>query len=439
MPDGEAVTRIDVAMPHGAVITGRVIDEFGEPVADAQVMPLHMQYTPTGKRPVIAGRNGMTNDIGEFRLFGLPPGQYIVSAISRPEAMNPDLSDDHTGYARSYFPGTANLADAQILNVGTAQQIADVTVTLVPTQTAHISGVVLNSQGQRRRDGLVGAMTRGNGLAPTASNGSIRPDGTFVIAGLPAGDYVLLSTPDTPSSPGLPRETSSALVTVNGTDIDGIQVVPLRQLTVRGRVVMDAATVQTFQPGQLRLSVYPLTVDDQLLSGPRFPDPGSLVREDLSFEIKSYPGTMGIRGQNGWMIRSMTLNGVDVSDGVRLVNDDIDGLVVEMTNRVPEIAGFATRGNGERVDEYSVVVFPVDVNQWNALREDCSALVRSSFGRYSVKALKPGNYHVAAVDHVQYSNWRNPEFLQSIVSRGTSVSLADGETKDLDLRLIEIR
>jgi hypothetical protein len=81
----------------------------------------------------------------------------------------------------------------------------------------------------------------------------------------------------------------------------------------------------------------------------------------------------------------------------------------------------------------------VDVNQWNALREDCSALVRSSFGRYSVKTLKPGNYHVAAVDHVQYSNWRNPEFLQSIVSRAKSVSLADGETKDLDLRLIEVR
>jgi hypothetical protein len=282
----------------------------------------------------------MTNDIGEFRLFGLPSGQYIVSATSRPQAMNPSLADDHTGYAMSYFPGTANLADAQMLNVGAAQQISDITVTLVPTQTAHVSGIVLDSQGQLRRDGFMSAMIRGNGLITTASNGSIRPDGTFVLTGLSPGDYVLRSTQDTPS-PGLPRETASALVTVNGTDIDGIQVGPLRQLTARGRVMMDAASLQAFQPGRLRFSAFPLTVDDQILSGPRFPDPGSPVREDLSFEIKSYPGTIGIRGLNGWMIRSMTLNGADVSDGVRFVNDDIDGLVIEVTNRVPEIAGFA--------------------------------------------------------------------------------------------------
>ena len=164
MPDGEAVTRIDVAMPHGAVITGRVVDEFGEPVADAQVMPLHMQYTPTGKRPVIAGRNGMTQRYRRISTLRITSGQYIVSAISRPQAMNPDLSDDHTGYATSYFPGTANLADAQIAQC--RHRPAD-----LPTHGD--SGADAHGSRQRRRagqpgaavrrDGLVGAMTRGNG------------------------------------------------------------------------------------------------------------------------------------------------------------------------------------------------------------------------------------------------------------------------------------
>ena len=76
----QVVEKIDFSLPRGAVITGRVLDEYGEPIADVQVSPLRNQYMACGPRPTNVGRFATTNDIGEFRLFGLPPGQYFISA-----------------------------------------------------------------------------------------------------------------------------------------------------------------------------------------------------------------------------------------------------------------------------------------------------------------------------------------------------------------------
>src|SRR5262249_27905753 len=84
--ENQALDKVDVALPRGAVITGRVIDEFGEPVADANVMPMQQRFLPGGRRLTPMGRNSSTNDAGEFRIFGLAPGQYYVGVSVRDPA-----------------------------------------------------------------------------------------------------------------------------------------------------------------------------------------------------------------------------------------------------------------------------------------------------------------------------------------------------------------
>ena len=81
--DGQILEKVDFSLPRGGVITGRVVDEFGEPVADAQVSP--MRYVNQGGRRRLqpSGRMSMTNDIGEYRIFGMPPGAYYISATMR--------------------------------------------------------------------------------------------------------------------------------------------------------------------------------------------------------------------------------------------------------------------------------------------------------------------------------------------------------------------
>src|SRR5580765_1711924 len=132
----------------------------------------------------------MTNDIGEFRLFGLAPGQYIVSASYRgPMMMIGTTSGDASGYALTYYPGTANLGDAQKLTIGVGGSVSDVTLMLVPTRTARVSGTVFDGQGRPLRQGSVMLMPRNGNMGMMTAGSSVRPDGTFTISGVAPGEY----------------------------------------------------------------------------------------------------------------------------------------------------------------------------------------------------------------------------------------------------------
>lgn len=440
LKDHQALDKIDVALPHGAVITGRVVDEFGDPAPDVQVMPLRNQYTVNGRRPVVSGRSALTNDVGEFRLYGLPPGQYVISASGRPVFFGQANPDDRSGYATTYFPGSANPAEAQALTVTAGQQLSDVSLTLVPTRTASVSGLVMDKEGRPVRQGMVNAMPRGNGMVGVTAGAPLRPDGAFTLSGLSPGQYVLRAQLGT-AGPGTPPDVSVAFVNVNGVDVTGVQLAPPRLVTARGQIVVDPASVQAFRPQTMRFAAYPVNLDDSFLLGPTPVGSQSPVRDDLSVEIKGYSGNMSIRSISGpdWMIRSITLNGMDVTDSITFGEEDFAGLVIDLTNRIPEIAGYVTNGNGERVDDYLVMAFPIDVNQWQAVGQGRGASARPTEGRYSVKALRPGDYYVAAVDRVPNGQWLDPDFLRSLSPLATRISLREGETKALDLRLIEVR
>src|SRR5438093_8164247 len=80
VPDAQIIEKVDFALPRGGIIAGKVVDEFGEPIADVRVMPMRYQYVQGRRRLNSAGRMATTNDIGEYRIFGLAPGQYFLSA-----------------------------------------------------------------------------------------------------------------------------------------------------------------------------------------------------------------------------------------------------------------------------------------------------------------------------------------------------------------------
>src|SRR5437016_3995878 len=85
--DGQLVEKVDFSLPRGGIVTGRVIDEFGEPLPDAMVSMQRYQNMGGQRRLVPAGRTSMTNDVGEFRLYAIPPGQYFLSATLRNPGM----------------------------------------------------------------------------------------------------------------------------------------------------------------------------------------------------------------------------------------------------------------------------------------------------------------------------------------------------------------
>src|SRR5262249_52798706 len=353
---GQLVEKVDFALPRGAIITGRVIDEFGEPLPDAMVSVQRYQNVGGQKRLGPAGRTSMTNDIGEFRLFAIPPGQYYVQASLRSNMGMAD-SDDRSGYAPTYFPGTANMAEAQKVTVRLGQVISDMNMALLPMRTARVTGTAVDSRG-RPLSGAVMALPKNDSVmfmfGPPAQ---IKPDGSFTISGLTPGDYVLQNNGPQGS------EYASTDVTINGDDVNGVQLVSAPPLIVSGRIVVDPAAAQALRVSTLQIMIQPAQI------GPMFGFTGPTpVNDDLTFEAKGRPGKMRVAMANpmpGWAIRSVLYRGVDVTDSLELrAGESITDVEVELTNRLTDISGLVTTAKGEGVKDYTVIVFPQDRDKW---------------------------------------------------------------------------
>src|SRR2546423_5021707 len=296
----------------------------------------------------------MTNDVGEFRLFAIPPGQYYLSATLRNMMGFGAESDDRSGYSPTYFPGTPNVAEAQRVTIRVGQILSDINMALMPTRTARISGTAVDSQG-RPMMGVVMAIPRGESMMVMfGPPGQIRPDGTFTINGLAPGTYRL----QTQGGPSMDAEAASEEVTISGDDVNGIRLVGSKPSIASGRVIVDAAAAQSLRPSTLRLSLQPLLFDGPLMGtmGP------AGVNDDLTFELKTRPGRMKVALAGpapGWTIRAVRYRGFDVTDsGIEFkANEDITDIELELTNRLTDLSGLVTNGRGAAVKDYSVVVF----------------------------------------------------------------------------------
>ena len=125
--------------PHG-VIVGRVLDEEGEPLSFVDVQLSRLQYIQGRKQMARAG-GANTNDLGEYRIFGLAPGRYFLSATSRQNFTAPQLDDD---YVTTYFPRTTDAAAAGPIDVSPGSQLRNIDITLARMHTVTVRGRVIN-------------------------------------------------------------------------------------------------------------------------------------------------------------------------------------------------------------------------------------------------------------------------------------------------------
>ena len=214
---GERKTDLNVTIQRGAAIVGRVLDENGEPIANANVMAWRRPPVPNGAAApprlglIPAGSAAQTNDLGEFRLFGLASGEVYVQATSNPD-FGRSASPRRTVALATYFPGTADVVGAMPITLAAGQTSGDITIRIVSAPAFQISGVVTDDAGRPVENALVSLLLeRTPGEPPMPFMGrmqSARSDaaGKFTINGVVNGAYTLLAiAPVLLSTPGAGR------------------------------------------------------------------------------------------------------------------------------------------------------------------------------------------------------------------------------------------
>ena len=195
---------INPQMQKGGVIAGRLLDAIGEPIPDARMMvfrrPPANSTMPGDFRLVPALNPGtQTNDIGEFRLSGLAPGEYFVAAAPRPAMMFGAAAFNSAGarsavrtaLATTYYPGTIEQASAMPVVVAAGAEVGNISFTLQPVPAFRVSGLVVDEEGKP----LAGAMVmliadpRTGAFSGPVGNAKASDDGRFEIDGVVAGAY----------------------------------------------------------------------------------------------------------------------------------------------------------------------------------------------------------------------------------------------------------
>jgi hypothetical protein len=234
--NGETVERVDVTLPRGGVMTGRIVDELGDPMSGIQMAAVRSQVVNGQRQMLPTGRLASTNDLGEFRLFGIMPGQYYLQATW------PDRnSSDRTRYPVTFFPGTTDAGDAQRITIGVGQQIGDLAMTMSPINTARVEGTVVDPNGQPMLGVTLAAVrVSSDGRLTFTTTSASRPDGGFTFASLAPGDYILRIQPRPDE-----QQTASMKISVGSADIKGLRLMASAPSTIRGRIIVDPAEVRS--------------------------------------------------------------------------------------------------------------------------------------------------------------------------------------------------
>jgi protocatechuate 3,4-dioxygenase beta subunit len=477
LAEKQVLDNADIVMPRGSVIAGRIVDEFGEPMPDVSVSALRQSWSGGRRRLTPApGRIAQTNDLGQFRLYGLPPGDYYVSATMRNSGgdflafemiaasrvpgvgvgVEASGSTPTSGYAPTYFPGTPSAGEAQRITLIAGQENSSADFSLVPVRLAKVSGVVIGSDGKPVSGAMISLAPASRADFMMSMHGSARTnqDGAFTISSVAPGDYTLnansvhITTTNSEGGNtvmirtfggggGGDAEFGSVPVSVAGDDIANLVLVTAKGGSATGRVTFEDGAKPPSIAG-IRISAGPADQEGPIGFGGM--SSGGL-KPDGAFELKGLAGTRLIRAVNlppGWMLKSVRVNGVDATDsGIEFKSGEaVSGIEVVLTARTTTVTGTATASDGSPLKDYTVVVFADDPELWRLPNTRwVSGRRPDQEGRFKFENLPAGTYHAVAVEYIASGEWNDPEVLERLKGKGRRFTLGEGANETLTLKL----
>jgi hypothetical protein len=270
------------------------------------------------------------------------------------------------------------------------------------------------------------------------SNAMVGPDGSFQFANVAAGRYNLNVRPS--GMPGANEEFAVMPITVGNEDIDNVMVTTSLGATAKGVVTTDDGSAPPFRADQVQIFAQPADMTMNMIGGGP-----TRVNDDYSFEITTLFDRRLIRasvGQNlGWYLKAVMFDGQDVTDrGMEFTpGRAYDGLEVVFSQKTTDLSGLVTDDRGKPVLDATVVIFPAKSDQWTFQSRFMRTARPDTNGRYNFKSLPPGDdYLIIAVQNLESGQSSDPEFLARARDEAKALTLNEGETKAVDIKLARL-
>jgi hypothetical protein len=471
-------TRVQLTMVPGGTINGRVTDPAGKPLANVPVGVVRKIYrSGVPSLDLIDGKE--TDDRGAYRVFRLPPGEYLVVALQGHGAAAgttaPPPATPMT--VTTFYPSAVDVGTAVPVSVKGGDDLAGLDITVRSELTRSVSGRVTSmlprgsevgaiNGAVRQPLAVVTLLPRDGLMVPdlVSPNITAAADGTFVVRGLLPGSYDLIARLPAPLGWGPQNGPERATnpwafgrvpVEIAGADVDNVNVVVHQGVDVTGRVTVDgqgvpAAVRVTLQPDD-NAALYnnyfgtisnwaPFLAADGSFTFPFMPESHYRFRVGLLQGPTRAPAANAqgqmpptpVRLPPNAYVADVQLGGRSVYDeGLTVGSDPIAGIEVIVKSDGGTIEGTVTGADKKPLTGRIVSLVP------DASRRKNFALFQTAVsdeqGVFKLTRVPPGNYKLFAWDSVVMGAYESPEFLQRYEARGTDVKVSASASLKVDL------
>ena len=490
LADGQEVRDVVINMVPTGTIAGRVYDEDGEPIVGASVRAMRYDYSD-GEKVLNPVKQAQTNDLGEYRLYWLTPGEYQVAATfearfrasfalrdavraadpnllglvqerlgdlvgGRGGALLEDLLDQADDpldeiYVDTYYPGTNDPMAASPIQVSAGSEVRAVDFTVLPTRAVTVSGQVVGPYSPD--DGFVSTVdivpqnsvlrtggNRGRGGGRGFRGGGNR-DGNFELTGIAPGAYTLVATVRAGGRGGGGRGGGGRGggggqsqmvgfidVFVGGEDIDSL-VVPVQPgVPIAGRIFVDQ-TATEINVSRLRVRFEPTR---SLPLGA----PNARVGEDGTFLLENVGQTdyrVSLTGlpEDAYVAEGRS-GATDVLSSGITVHPDVSPLEFSISGAGSRIDGTVQVESNTAFTGAQVVLVPAD-----SARDDLYEVASADqYGRFSMRGIAPGRYRIFAWEDAPSGAYQDPDFVIQYDDYGEPVEIERGGLVTVQPRLI---
>ena len=445
---GQELKDVVIHLQAAAVVEGRVTDEDGDPMPEAQVAVMRQTFV-AGRSHWEAVGAERTNDLGEYRIAGLAAGSYFVSVTPPPDfrslietsgsaaatAPNTTATDKPapSAYQTTYYPGTRDRGQAAPIQLHAGDDFP-VSFSLTPSPSVGIRGSVVNLP----PGATATIMLQSKDFSLVLNGAEMHKDGSFEIRDVSPGAYTILATVDNVPVPMMARQSLQIAESV-----EGIRLAPQAGGTIRGRLQMETGGKGKPDASQMFLLLRSTDGDDDALGSVTMRGGFSalaLVNADGSFEWNNVPaGHYSVQiadssAMPDWFLKSVAAGGREAVDSGFSVSSGVTALNLVASANGAIAEGIATNQKDEPLADVVVVAVPAE--RFRSHPERYRKCVTDQSGRFTLRGLPPGDYTVLAWESVDGEAYYNPEFLKSYEGQGRLVHLEEGRRASVTLKAI---
>ena len=424
---GQHLSDLILRMSPQAVITGRVLDQDGDPVPSVDVQLLRYTFT-RGKRELQEWGQSRTNDLGEYRLYGLTPGKFYLSAAAN-DGMNQQQYDTGQGYAPTYYPGTTDSSGAAAIELRAGTLLRGADITLVKTRTVWVRGRVVDPFAKGSPQFInVSLQARGQWQSmfwrPVGSN--IDAKGNFEMSGVVPGQYLVWASKRSADNKNY---WATQAIDVHESDVDNIVLELGSPAELNGRMRVDGREL----PGALDAQISLEPADNNMgWAGVPVKSDGSFTIPDL-MPAHYRVGVFGL--PEDYYLKSARLGDRDVLEsGLDFTAGANGALEVTVSTNGGQIEGVVLNADEQAVSAARVVLVPDEPRRAQSrFYRDAST---DQYGRFTIQGIAPGGYKLFAWEDVEEGAYESPEFLKPFEALGDPKSIREGSRESAQLKLI---